>query len=213
MAPDRTSVYVADDHPMYRAALARGVRERPDFELVGEGDDGREALEAIRELRPDVAVIDVKMPGLSGLEVVGATQRDRLPTRIVLLTGYMESNPAYRAVAEGAGAYLSKASDHKVLGDAIAAVARGETVIGAEFQAGLADEIRLRERDERPALTDREREVLRLAAGGRSVAEIGEDLHLSGATVKTHLHHAYEKLGVSDRAAAVASAMRQGLIE
>ncbi|HWO49682.1 MAG TPA: helix-turn-helix transcriptional regulator, partial [Solirubrobacterales bacterium] len=109
--------------------------------------------------------------------------------------------------------YLAKRSEADRVCAAIAAVAAGETVIDDRFQAGLAAEIRLRERGDRPALTEREREVLALTAEGGSVADVAGRLHLSDATIKTHLHHAYEKLDVSDRAAAVARAMRFGLID
>lgn len=209
----RVSVYLADDHPMYREALVRAVKQRPDFELVGEAANGEQAMREIEELKPDVAVVDVRMPRLDGLKILNAVRRDGLAVRVILLTGFLDSEPAYKALAQGAGGYLSKTIDHRVLCDTIASVARGETVIGPEFQSGLVDEIRLRERDERPTLTPREHEVLRLVAEGLTVGDVGERLFVSEATVKTHLHHVYEKLGVSDRAAAVARAIRIGLIE
>ncbi|MCW2958951.1 MAG: two component transcriptional regulator, LuxR family [Solirubrobacterales bacterium] len=117
----------------------------------------------------------------------------------------------YRAVASGAGASME--SSRERICDAIAAVARGEVVLSAEVQAGLASEIQMRERDERPALTPREHEVLALTADGHSAPDIGRQLHLSQSTVKTHLKSLYEKLAVNDRAAAVAEAMRRGLLE
>jgi two-component system nitrate/nitrite response regulator NarL len=210
---ERTTVYVADDHPVYREGVARAVKARPEFQLVGEGADGREALEAIQRDRPDVAVLDVHMPGLHGPEILNAIKRDGLPTRVVLLSAHLDSETVYRAVAAGAGAYLSKESSRERICDAVAAVARGEVVLSAEVQAGLATEIVMREREERPALTPREHEILVLTAGGYSAPAIGEQLHLSQSTVKTHLKSLYEKLGVSDRAAAVAEAMRRGLLE
>jgi len=134
-------------------------------------------------------------------------------TELLELTGLTESGPAYDAVAMGAGAYLAKDTTGEEICEAIVAVAHGRTVIGERFLEGLATEIRLRERGDRPTLTDREREVLGMTAEGGSVARVAGQLHLSEATVKTHLHHAYEKLDVSDRAAAVAKGMRLGLIE
>lgn len=204
---------VADDHPLFRKGLVETLKRRPEVELVGEAGNGAEALELVRELVPDVAILDVQMPELSGLDALNAIQRDGLGTRVMLLTGFRDSQPAYEAMAIGAGAYLAKDSDIDRVCDAISAVARGQTVIGDEFQAGLAAEIRLRERGDRPTLTDREREVLKLTAEGNSVGAVAKRLHVSEATVKTHLHHTYEKLEVSDRAAAVARAMRWGLIE
>ena len=209
----RVRVVVADDHPLFREAVVRTVKERPDFELVGEAGDGTQALAAIRDLRPDVAVLDVKMPGLDGLQVVNAIRRDALPTRVVLLSAFLDGAMAFEAVAAGAAAYVSKEADRRRLGDAIAAVGRGEVVLGPEIQAGLAEEIRLRGAKDGPPLSDREREVLGHVAAGRSAPEIGRLLFLSTATVKGHLQGLYEKLGVSDRAAAVAEAMRRGLIE
>lgn len=209
----RVRVFVADDHPVYREGVARAIKARPEFELVGEAEDGRQALERIQVLVPDVAVLDVQMPGLQGSEVLHAIKRDGVSTRVVLLSAHVDSETVYRAVASGAGAYLSKESSRERICDAVAAVARGEVVLSAEVQAGLASEIQIRERDERPALTPREHEILVLTADGHSAPDIGKQLHLSQSTVKTHLKSLYEKLGVSDRAAAVAESMRRGLLE
>lgn len=209
----RVRVLAADDHPLFREAVVRAIRERPEFELVGEAADGRQALAAIRELAPDVAVLDVKMPGLDGLEVLNAVRRDALGTRVILLSAYLDGAVAFEAIAAGASAYLSKDADRRRIADTIAAVGRGETVLGPEVQAGLAAEIRLRGAKERPGLSEREREVLAHIAEGRSAPQIAELLFLSPATVKSHLQSLYEKLGVSDRAAAVAEAMRRGLLE
>ena len=213
MSGRRLTILIADDHPVYRQGLERAITERPDLDLVGSTADGRQALERIHELEPDVAVVDVRMPGLDGLKIVSAVQRDGLRTRVMLLTGYEDSGAAYKALAEGAAGYVSKASDHTELCDSIVAAGRGETVIAPQFAAGIATEIQLRETSERPALTARESEVLRLLAEGRTSARIGEELHLSEATVKTHLLKIFEKLGVADRTSAVTTAMERGLIE
>ena len=205
---------VADDHPIYREGIVRAVKERPDLELIGEAADGREALEKVRELVPDVAVLDIRMPGLEGTQVLSAMKRDGVATEVLFLSAFMESELAYRTVAEGAKGYLSKESSRGEICDAIVAVARGQTALAPEVQAGLAAQIRERElADGRPELTPREGEVLKLIAEGMSAPDIGRQIHLSPTTVKTHLHTLYEKLGVSDRAAAVAEAMRRGLLE
>jgi two-component system nitrate/nitrite response regulator NarL len=209
----RVRVVVAEDHPLFRDAIVRAVKERPDFELVAEVADGRKALAEIRRLQPDVAVIDLKMPKLDGLQVLNALRRDGLSTRVVLLSAFLEGSVAFEAVAAGAAAYISKDAERERICDTIAAVARGETVLAAEIQAGVADEIRQRYRPERPQLSKREQEVLVHVAEGRSAPEIADLLYLSPTTVKGHLQSLYEKLGVSDRAAAVAEAMRRGLIE
>jgi two-component system nitrate/nitrite response regulator NarL len=210
---ERVRVFVADDHPMYREGLVRSIDDRPELELVGVSGDGRDALPAIRELRPDVALLDVRMPGLSGTDILNAITRERLPTRVVFLSAYVESELVYRSIAMGAAAYLSKEADRSQIFDAVAAVARGETVLSPEVQGGLAAQIQLRETVSRPVLSPREQEILRLIADGGSAPEIARRLHLSPSTVKTHLQSLYEKLGVSDRAAAVAAAMRAGLLE
>jgi two-component system nitrate/nitrite response regulator NarL len=209
----RVSVYVADDHPIYREGLCGAIKRRPELELVGEAPDGRTALEEIRKLRPDVAVIDLMMPGLSGFEVLNAIQRDELGTRVVVLSASEESEAVFRAIAEGAVAYVPKEADREQVCDAIGAASRGQVVLSPAVQEGLASEIRLRGRGERVPLTPREQDVLRLTAEGLSAPEIGFTLHISAATVKTHMQSVYGKLGVSDRAAAVAEAMRQGLLE
>ena len=207
-------VAVADDQPLVRAGFGALVNHHPDLELVGEAADGREALDRIKELTPDVAVLDIRMPELEGTQVLSALRRDGVATEVLFLSAFMESELAYKTVAEGAKGYLSKESSRQEICDAIITVARGGTALAAEVQAGLAQEIQDRERsDGRPNLTPRETEVLSMIAEGMSAPEIAKRIHLSPTTVKTHLHTLYEKLGVSDRAAAVAEAMRRGLLE
>ncbi|HEX6160099.1 MAG TPA: response regulator transcription factor [Thermoanaerobaculia bacterium] len=210
----RISVLIADDHPLFRQAIARVIAERPDLELVAEASDGSAALDQIRELKPDVAVIDVRMPKLDGSDVLVALRDEGLPTNVVFLSAFLDPKTVYDAVAAGANAYLSKEAETDEIVTAILAAARGETILGPEVQTGLAEQIRLREESEaRPRLSEREQEVLTLIAEGLSAPEIGERIHLSTATVKTHLQHLYEKLGVSERAAAVAEGMRRGLVD
>ena len=191
----------------------RAIKERAELELVGEAADGAEALALIKEIRPDVAVLDVKMPGLDGLQVANAITRDALGTRVLMLSAFLERQVVFQAVAAGAAGYLSKDADRLEITDAILAVHRGDTVLASEVQAGVAAEVRSRWRPDEPSLSDRERQVLEMIAEGLSAPEIGRRLYLSTATVKSHLQSLYEKLGVSDRAAAVAAAMRRGLLE
>jgi two-component system nitrate/nitrite response regulator NarL len=207
-------VFVADDHPIYRDGMVRAISERPDLELVGEASTGRDALAAIAEFKPDVALLDIRMPGLDGLEVLSAVRRDGSTTEIVLLSAHLDSDLAYRAVAAGAKGYLSKQAARQEICDGIAAVADGGTAFALDVQAGLASELHERERGQQgPILTSREREVLKLVAAGQSAPEIAERIHLSPATVKSHLQTIYDKLGVAERAAAVAEGMRRGLLE
>jgi two-component system nitrate/nitrite response regulator NarL len=209
----RASVLVADDHPVFREAVAEIVARHSALELVGQASDGREALARIIELRPDVLVLDLRMPELDGLAVLRAVARDGLATRVLLLSAEIDSATAYDAVEAGAAGFVSKTAPQQEIGDAIAAVARGEVVLAPEIHAGLAEQIRVRSADERPVLSVRELEILKLTATGLSAPEIGRELYVSPATVKTHLQRVYDKLGVGDRAAAVAEGMRRGLIE
>lgn len=209
----RISVLIADDHPIFREGLGRAIRSRPDLELLGVAADGHEALEMLRDLRPDVALIDVRMPNLDGPAVLNGAARESLPTKILLLTGYPDAALAYDALAAGASGLLSKDSDPETICDAVVAAKRGGTVLSPEAQTGIAGEIAHRSAHQRPLLSVRELQVLLLAADGHSAAQIGDELCLAAATIKTHLQNIYGKLGVSDRAAAVAEGMRHGLIE
>src|SRR3954465_2928632 len=213
MPAPRATVFVADDHPVFREGLVRAIRSRPELEIVGEAGDGRDALEEIRRLEPAVALLDVKMPGLDGTQVAHALKRDGLQTRVVLLSAHAPSDLIYRAIAQGAAAYMSKEASRDEICDTVAAVARGETRLTPEVQAELVRQIQMRAVGERPVLSGREREVLVLIAEGLSAPDVAGRLHVSPATVKTHLQSLYEKLEVSDRAAAVARAMRLGLLE
>jgi two-component system, NarL family, nitrate/nitrite response regulator NarL len=209
----RVRVLIAEEHPLYREGVVRAIKERPELELVGEARDGREALAMIKELQPDVAVLDVKMPQLDGLQVANAVVRDAARTRVLMLSAFLDRQIVFQAVAAGAAGYLSKDADRLEITDAILAVNRGDTVLAPEVQAGVAAEVRSRWRPDVPSLSERERQVLEMVAEGMLAPEIGRRLYLSPATVKSHLQSLYEKLGVSDRAAAVAEAMRRGVLE
>jgi two-component system, NarL family, nitrate/nitrite response regulator NarL len=209
----RVRVLIAEEHPLYREGVVRAIKERPELELVGEARDGREALAMIKELQPDVAVLDVKMPQLDGLQVANAVVRDETSTRVLMLSAFLDRQIVFQAVAAGAAGYLSKDADRLEITNAILAINRGDTVLAPEVQAGVAAEVRSRWRPDLPSLSERERQVLEMIAEGMLAPEIGRRLHLSPATVKSHLQSLYEKLGVSDRAAAVAEAMRRGVLE
>jgi two-component system nitrate/nitrite response regulator NarL len=209
----RLRVLVADDHPLYRKAIVEAIRARAQLEFAGDAADGREALQAIRAQRPDVAVVDAEMPGLDGFAVLNAVIRDRLPTRVLLLTADPDAGRALAAIGAGAAGCLFKDTDEDALCDAIVAVGRGETVLAPGVQTVHGHEPASRNGADRPPLSPREREVLALIADGLSAPEIAARLVLSTATVRTHLQHLYGKLGVSERAAAVAEAMRRGMLE
>ncbi len=209
----RTTVYIAEDHPVFQEAVARAVTSRPDLSLVGSTRDGQVALDEIRRLKPQVALLDRGLPTLDGVDVVRSIVNDGLATRIVMLSADSSSGLVYDVVRLGVAGFLTKAATIDEICDTIAAVARGHTVLAQEVQSGLVTELRERERSARPILTEREAQVLSLIADGLSGPEIGQRLFISASTVKTHVKSVLEKLGVADRAAAVAEAMRRGLIK
>jgi two-component system, NarL family, nitrate/nitrite response regulator NarL len=210
---NKVRVVVADDHPVFREGVVRALQASSAVEVVAEVDDGRRALEEAAALHPDVALLDYKLPEMDGIAVIKAITRDHLSTRALLLSAHNESGIVYDALQAGAAGYLSKEASREQILDAVLAVARGESVLPSDVAAGLVGEIRMRAPTTGPALTDRESEILRLIADGKSFPEIARELYLGVTTVKTHVQHVYEKLGVSDRAAAVAEAFRKHLIE
>jgi two-component system nitrate/nitrite response regulator NarL len=209
----KVRVIVADDHPLYREGVVRALVATGQIDVLAEVDDGRLALAEIEAHEPEVAVLDYKLPGLDGLQVTHAVVRDRLPTRVLMLSAFTESGIVYKALETGVAGYLPKEARREQIADAVLACARGEHVVPPEVASGLVSEIRLRASNDAPALTERERQVLKSIAAGKSLPQIASELYLGVTTVKTHVQHLYEKLGVSDRAAAVAEAMRRGLIE
>jgi two-component system nitrate/nitrite response regulator NarL len=210
---ERYRVLVVDDHPLFRDAMVRLLRSWADLDVIGEAPSGRAALERIRDDPPDVAVVDLRMPDLDGVQLCSAISRDGLATRVLIVSGYDDDELVYAALEAGASGYVPKDAPRDEVARAVLAVAHGEMAIAPRLASGLASQIRLRRERTGPVLTEREREVLALLAEGRSAPEIGRTLFLATSTVKSHLAHLYEKLGVSDRAAAVAEAMRRGLIE
>jgi two-component system nitrate/nitrite response regulator NarL len=205
-------VAIADRHPLFRDAIARAVRAEPGLELVTEADSPWTALEEIARLRPDVAVLDPSCPGTDGDALLDSLAEHDGGTRIVLLTARVDGALAWSAVSRGLAAVLSKSVDGGQVCRTIAAVVRGDTVLAAEAQSGIAAELRARSPGGRGRLTERELQVLTGIAAGRSAGDIARELHLATPTVKTYLLRLYSKLGVSERAAAVAQAMRDGLI-
>jgi len=210
---ERVRVVVGDDHPMFRDGVVRALTSSGQIEVVAEAEDGRTALDAIREHSPQVALLDYRMPGMDGAEVAAAVVRDELPTRVLLVSAHDEAEIVYRALQEGAAGFLPKESSRTELVNAVLDCAKGRDVVAPRLAAGLAGEIRRRAEPDAPALSPREREVLKLIAAGSSIPAIAKQLYLAPSTVKTHVQRLYEKLGVSDRAAAVAEAMRRKLLE
>jgi two-component system nitrate/nitrite response regulator NarL len=214
MSPDSPiSVVVADDHPIFLDGVLGALARRDDLEVVGSAADGAEALRLVRELRPQVAMLDLRLPVMTGVEVLHAIRRDDLSTRVLILSGELASAAVYEAVQAGVDGYLTKEADRRAIGEAIVSVARGGTVLAPEAQAALTQEVRGRVNDDAPVLSPRERQVLRMIADGLSGPDIAAELQIGTATVKTHTQNVYDKLGVSERAAAVAAAMRRKMLE
>ncbi|MEC4903019.1 response regulator transcription factor [Mycobacteroides chelonae] len=206
-------VVVGDDHPLFREGVVRALTGSGQICVVAEAQDGAGALALIREHQPDVALLDYRMPELDGTQVAAAVRRDELRTRVLLLSAHDDAAIVYHALAEGAAGFLSKESTRAELVSAVLDCARGRDVVTASLTAGLAGEIRKRAQPAGPSLSTREREVLQMIADGLTVPAMAKQLFLAPSTVKTHVQRLYEKLGVGDRAAAVAEAMRRGLPE
>jgi two-component system nitrate/nitrite response regulator NarL len=207
------SAVVVDDHPFFRDGVSRGLTQSGRIKVVGEAENGRDGLDLIRRENPDVAVVDYQMPDLDGIDVVHAIVRDGLTTKVLLLSARTDSSIVFRALEEGAKGYLSKDANRSDIVAAVVKVAKGETVVPPELTAGLVDQIRLRSQPDAPVLSEREMQVLKGFARGLSIPQVAAELYIGASTVKTHTQRLYEKLGVSDRAAAVAEAMRRGLLE
>ncbi|WP_072689899.1 response regulator [Rhodococcus marinonascens] len=209
----RVRVLVGDDHPIFRDGVVRALLATGDVDVVAEADDGAAALKFIRELVPDVALLDYRMPELDGSQVAEAVKREELATRVLLLSAHDESAIVYHALQVGAAGFLPKESTRAEIVKAVRDCAEGEVVLPASLAVGLAGEVRRRSEPTGPVLSGREEEVLALIASGLSIPMMASELYLAPSTVKTHVQRLYEKLGVSDRAAAVAEAMRRGLLE
>jgi two-component system nitrate/nitrite response regulator NarL len=209
--PSEIHVLVAEDHPLVLAETARALSAHPRITVVAEIDDGREALRAIVAMRPDVAVLDLDLPSLSGQQLIDTVRREQLPTRVVVLSAHCDGPRVHRAVAGGARGCLAKTSTSAEVVRAVQRVFEGEAVLPAEIVNALVGEIRELP-DEPEVLTDREREILRLAADGLPTAEIGGHLDLDVGVIKGDLQDIYHKLEVEDRASAVARAIRHQLI-
>jgi two-component system, NarL family, nitrate/nitrite response regulator NarL len=209
----KVRVVVGDDHPLFRDGVVRALQNSGEIEIVAEADDGTSALEAIREHKPQVALLDYRMPGMDGAEVAAAVVRDELPTRVLLISAHDDAAIVYHALEQGAAGFLPKESSRSEIVAAVLSCAKGRDVLPASMAAGLASEIRKRNEPSGPSLSAREREVLVMIASGKTIPAIAGELYLAPSTVKTHVQRLYEKLGVNDRAAAVAEAMRRRLLE
>jgi DNA-binding NarL/FixJ family response regulator len=208
-------VLVADDHPVVRAGLRALLSAEPGLAVVAEAGSGEETVLMARQHQPDVVLMDLRMPGGGGLAVIRQLAADQPGARVVVLTTYDSDADILPAVEAGAAGYLLKDTPRDTLVGAIFAAARGETVLAPSVAGRLVNRLRAAPPEApaaRETLSARETEVLVLAGRGLTNAQIGRELFVSEATVKTHLLRAYAKLGVSGRTAAVTRAMELGLL-
>jgi two-component system nitrate/nitrite response regulator NarL len=206
-------VLVADPLPLFRDALARVVRQARSLRVVAEAGDGVAALGALRRLRPTLALISAQDGAIDALALLRRIDEERLQTRCVVVLAPREHELAYRALAAGAAGCVTRSAEPAELLEALARARAGGIHLARDLQGPVVEEIRFREHARGALLSEREGQVLRAVAAGHTAAVIARDLHLGVTTVKTHMGNAYEKLGVSDRAAAVAVAMRRGLLD
>lgn len=203
-------VLVVDDHPVVRAGIVALLAGEPGLSVVAEAEDGERAIALAAELTPDVVLMDLRMPGVDGVAATAAIVAAGGPS-VLVLTTYEEDDQILRAIEAGASGYLLKAAPAQEILAGVRAVAAGQTVLAPSVAAQLVARVR-EGAPARPTLTPRERQVLRLVAAGLSNPEIARQLHIGEATVKTHLLHVFEKLGVGDRTRAVTLAMELKLL-
>ncbi|MBL7254050.1 response regulator [Paractinoplanes lichenicola] len=202
-------ILLVDDHPVVRHGLRGMLEAEPDLTVIGEASSGAEGVERAVALRPDVVLMDLRMPGGDGVAATEQIVAKTSGVRVMVLTTYEADRDILRAIEAGAGGYLLKDASPTELADAVRAAARGETVLAPSVASSLVKQVR---KPAPPALSARETEVLRLVARGLTNADIGKELFISEATVKTHLLRTFNKLDVADRTAAVTTAMEHGLI-
>jgi DNA-binding NarL/FixJ family response regulator len=207
MTPIR--VLIVDDHPVVRDGLRGILTSDPEFDVVGEAADGAEALAGARAAKPDVILMDLRMPGVGGVAAIRSLAEADIPARVLVLTTYDSDSDVVPALEAGATGYLLKDAPRDELVRAIRSAARGEAVLAPSVASRLVSQLRA---PEQATLSDRELEVLRLVAQGETNRGVAARLFISEATVKTHLLHIYTKLDVNDRAAAVGAAYERGLI-
>jgi DNA-binding NarL/FixJ family response regulator len=215
-----TRILIADDEALVRGGLRMILEAQPDLEVVGEAGDGREALSRVRDLAPDLVLMDIRMPGLDGLAATRRLLAESEPAlKVVVLTTFDSDEYVYEAIRAGASGFLLKSTPPRQLVEGVRAVMAGDALLAPEVTRRLIDRFIQRpphgpgRPPELSELTAREVEVLRLIADGRSNAEIAATLVLSEATVKSHVNHILTKLRLRDRVQAVGLAYRSGLMD
>ena len=202
-------ILLADDHPVVREGLRGMLEGQSDFTIVGEAGNGAEAVTLAAQLHPHVILMDLRMPEMDGVAAIAALQAKGSTARVLVLTTFDSDADIVRAIEAGATGYLLKDTPRQELFHGVRAAARGETVLAPAVATRLLGRMRMPAED---TLSERELEVLQLVARGNSNRAIGQTLHISQATVKTHLVHIFAKLNVSDRTAAVTAAVTRGIL-
>lgn len=200
-------ILLADDHPLTRSGIGEFVRREPSFELVAEAEDGTRAWELLQELRPDVALLDIRMPGLDGVTVAQKVKNEGLPTAILMLTSYDAQQYVIASLRAGARGFVLKTVSPKELTTAINTVAKGGLYLDPEVASVMGEQDFIPEQ-----LSVREREVLLLAAKGLSSKEVAKHLFISERTVQTHLASIYDKLGSRNKTEALLLALKYGVV-
>ncbi len=205
---------MVDDHKLVREGLVSMLSLQRDIEVVGQASNGEEAVAGSKSLEPDVILMDVSMPGMNGIVATRMIKDHHPEAKVIMLTMMDQETYVYEAIKAGATGYLLKNTDLEELTRAIRTVNKGEASLHSQAQAQLIKEYALMARQNRDTfgLSDRELEVLQLLADGNTNKDIAGKLFISTQTVKTHIAHIFEKLGVKDRTKAVASALRSGLV-
>ncbi len=206
---NKIQLMIVDDHPVVRDGLRGMLENQPDFEVIGEASDGEAAVRMAESLNPEIVLMDLRMPVMDGVTALREIKAHNSKIQVLVLTTYDSDADILPAIEAGASGYLLKDSTREELFAAIRAAARGETVLAPAVAARLVGRMRAPAEEK---LSSRELEVLQAVAEGDSNSEIASRLHISQATVKSHLINIFGKLGVSDRTAAVTVALRRGIL-
>jgi DNA-binding NarL/FixJ family response regulator len=212
--PAKIKVLVADDHPVVREGLTAMLSREADIEVVGEAQDGREAIAKARALRPDIVLMDLRMPGIDGIEAMRQIKTENPVVKFIILTTYDNDEYIFKGIEAGARAYLLKDAPRGELFKAIRAVTRGESLLEPAVAGKVLDRLAELSRQAHgpEALSERELEVLTMVAKGASNKAVAASLNIGESTVKTHIQSIFHKLDVGDRTGAVTEAIRRGIV-